>query len=31
MAARIDYEKVAPGAVQAMLRVEEYVCSGLRF
>src|SRR5579875_2763295 len=25
MAARIDYEKIAPGAVQAMLKVEEYV------
>ena len=26
MAARIDYEKVAPGAVQALLRLEEYAC-----
>lgn len=27
MAARIDYEKVAPGAIQAMRKVEEYVRS----
>lgn len=25
MAARINYEKVAPGAIQAMRKVEEYV------